>query len=140
VLTRRAAAEVVSRDQDLGFAIGRLVEHEIRIFAAIIPVALLGEKALAEPGALDRLQILLWDHHVGVDIDDIQRRGDAFEGGKFFHGFLRRHLQASLERFCFIKRPVFWSIAGSTLESRYAYFDDHATCGSWVLNRSKGIQ
>jgi hypothetical protein len=35
---------------------------------------------------------------------------------------------------------VFWSIAGSTLEIRYAYFDGHATRGSWVLDPGKSIQ
>jgi hypothetical protein len=44
----------------LGVAIGRLVEHEVRVLAVVI-VALLGEQPDAEPGALDRLQILLRD-------------------------------------------------------------------------------
>jgi hypothetical protein len=30
---------------------------------------------------------LLGNHHVGVDIDDLQRRGYAFEGSEFFHRF-----------------------------------------------------
>ena len=82
----RAAAEIVAGDQDLGFAIGRLVEHEVGVLAAVVLVAHLGEQAFAEPGALDGLQILLGDDHVGVDIDDPQRRGDAFQRGEFVHG------------------------------------------------------
>jgi len=59
MLAARAAAEIVVGDQDLGVAIGRLVEHEIRILGAVGVIARLGEQALAEPGALDRLEVLL---------------------------------------------------------------------------------
>ena len=86
VLARGAAAEVVVGDDDLGLAVGRLVEHEIRVLAAVVLVAQLREQALGEPGALERLQVLLGDDHVGVDIDDPQRRGDAFQLVEFFHG------------------------------------------------------
>ena len=68
-----------------GLAVGRLVEHEIRVLAAVVAVALLREQALAEAGALDRLQILLGDDHVGVDVDHLERRRDAFEHGELFH-------------------------------------------------------
>ena len=78
VLARGAAAEIVVGDHDLGLAIGRLVEHEVRVLAAVVLVAHLGEQALGQPGALERLEVLLGDDHVGVDIDDPQRRGDAF--------------------------------------------------------------
>src|SRR5579863_10019095 len=71
VLARGAAAEIVAGDQNLGLAIGRLVEHEIRVLAAVVAKALLGEQALAEPGALDGLQILFGNDHVGVDIDHL---------------------------------------------------------------------
>ena len=77
VLARRAAAEIVAGDEDLGVAVGRLVEHEIRVLRAVVAVAHLGEQPLAEAGPLDRLQILLRDDHVGVDIDDRQRRRDG---------------------------------------------------------------
>ena len=71
MLARGAAAEIVAGDQNLRLAIGRLVEHEIGVLAAV--------------GALDRLQILLGDDHVGVDVDHLQRRSDAFEHGELFH-------------------------------------------------------
>ena len=75
----------VAGDQNLRLAIGRFVEHEIRVFAAVVFVAQLGEQALGEPGALDGLQVLLGDDHVGVDIDHLQGRGDAFQSGEFVH-------------------------------------------------------
>src|SRR5262249_30098918 len=77
--------EIIAGDQDLGLAVSRLVEHEIRILAAVVAIALLGEQTLAEPGALGRLQVLFGDDHVGIDIDHLQRRGDAFEHGELFH-------------------------------------------------------
>jgi len=85
VLAARAAAEIVAGDQHLGVAIGRLVEHEVRVLAAVILVALFREKALAKAGALDGLQILLRNDHVGVDIDDLQGRRYAFQCGELFH-------------------------------------------------------
>jgi hypothetical protein len=85
VLARRAAAEIVAGDQDFGFAVGGLVEHEIRVLAAVVAIALLGEQAGAQPGALDGFEILLGDDHVGVDIDHLQRRCDAFERGELVH-------------------------------------------------------
>ncbi|CDX62803.1 hypothetical protein MPL3365_80005 [Mesorhizobium plurifarium] len=88
VLAARAAAEIVAGDQDLRLAVGRLVEHEIRVLRTVLVVAHLGEQAGAEPGALDRLEIILRDDHVGVDIDDRHGRGDARELGEFVHGYL----------------------------------------------------
>src|SRR5690606_33020182 len=88
MLAARAAAEIVAGDEDLGVAIGRLVEHEIGVFAAVLVEAHLREQALAEAGALDGLQIILRDDHVGVDIDDRQRRRDAREFREFVHDFL----------------------------------------------------
>jgi hypothetical protein len=45
----------------------------------------LREQALAKPGALDGLEVLLGDDHVGVDIDDLQGRRDAFQRGELVH-------------------------------------------------------
>src|ERR1700730_2809352 len=85
MLAARAAAEIVAGDQDLGIAIGRLFEDEIRVLAAVILVALFREQALAKAGALDGLQVLLGDDHVGVDIDDLQGRRDALQRGELVH-------------------------------------------------------
>ena len=68
MLTRRAAPEVFSRDEDRCIAIGGLVQHELGDFFARIVVAQFEEQALAEPGTFDRLQELLGDDHIGVDV------------------------------------------------------------------------
>ena len=86
MLARRAAAEIIAGDQDLRLAIGRLVEHEFRQFLAVLVIAHLIEQRLAEPRPLDRLQELLRDDHVGIDIDDIERSRDAGQGFEFLHG------------------------------------------------------
>src|SRR6266852_9952 len=85
VLARGAAAEIVARDQDLRLAIGRLVEHEVGILAAVVAIALLREQARAEPGALDGLEVLLGNDRVGVDVDHVQRRRDALKRGELVH-------------------------------------------------------
>jgi len=85
VFAARTAAEIVARDQNFGVAIGRLVENEIRVLAAVIVVALFREQPLAKAGALDGFEILLGDDHVGIDIDDLQRRRDAFQRGELVH-------------------------------------------------------
>src|SRR5262245_18387035 len=59
VLAARAAAEILGVDQDPGLAIRRLVEHEVRLLAAVVAIAQLGEQDLAAAGAPDRLQVLL---------------------------------------------------------------------------------
>src|SRR5579883_947794 len=68
--------------------IGRLVEHEIRVFAAVVAIALLGEQAFAKTGALDGLEVLLGDDHVGIDIDHLQGSGNAFQHRELVHGSL----------------------------------------------------
>ena len=87
VLARRAAAEIVAGHDDLRVAVGRLVQHEVGVLGhPVVLVAHLREQARAEAGALDGLQVLLRDDHVGVDIDDLERRGDAGERGEGLHG------------------------------------------------------
>jgi hypothetical protein len=86
VLARGAAAEIVAGDQNLGIAIGRLVEDEIRVLAAVVVVAHLREQALAEAGPLDRLEVILGDDHVGVDIHHVQGGRDGGQRGEFLHG------------------------------------------------------
>src|SRR5690242_5837403 len=86
MLARGPAPEIVVRYEYPRFSIGRLVEDEIRVLAAIVAVALFGKQSAPQPGPFDRLEVLLWNDHVGVDIDHPQRRCDAFDGGEFFHG------------------------------------------------------
>jgi hypothetical protein len=86
VLSGRAAAEIVARHQDLRIPIGGPFEDEVRVLGAVLVQAHLGEEAFLQARALDRLQILLRDDHVGVDIHDRQRGGDAGKGGEGLHG------------------------------------------------------
>ena len=76
----RAAAEVLAGDQDLRLAVGRLVQHEVGVLLPSGVVAHLVEQVLAEARPLDRLQELLGDDHVGVDVDHRQRGGDRRSG------------------------------------------------------------
>src|SRR5262245_44115590 len=85
VLARGTTTEVVIGDENLRLAIGGLVENEVGVFAAIIAITFLREQAFAKPGALDGLEVLFGDDHVGIDIDHLERRGDAFHRGEFVH-------------------------------------------------------
>src|SRR5262249_42625988 len=71
--------------QNLGAAIGRLVEHEVRVVAAVVAVALLREQALAEAGPLDGLEVLLGDDGVGIDIDRPHGRRNALQNRELLH-------------------------------------------------------
>src|SRR5216684_7221952 len=102
VLARAAAAEILADDQDLRLPVGRLVEDEIRVLRPVIAVAQLVEEGLAQAGALDRLQMLLGDDLVGVDIDHRQRRGDAVERGELVHGGSLPHFRSRTSA----RRPV----------------------------------
>ena len=82
----RPATEILFRDDDLRAPVGRLVQHEIRVLGAVLAVAHLGEQALTKAGAGNRLEVLLRDDHVRVDVHDLQGRGDAGQCGEFFHG------------------------------------------------------
>src|SRR5580704_3936061 len=85
MLARGAATEISFRDKNFGFAIGRLVQDELGIFGSILLVAEFGEQPAAQAGALDCLEILFWDDHVGIDIGDVERRRDAGNRSEFFH-------------------------------------------------------
>ncbi|CVI56890.1 hypothetical protein AGR7A_Cc290651 [Agrobacterium deltaense NCPPB 1641] len=85
MFARRAATEIVTRDKNLGVLISGLVQYEIRIGRTILEITRLGEEALAEAGALDGLQIVFRNDHIGVDIDHRHGRGNARQLGEFFH-------------------------------------------------------
>src|SRR4029079_7743633 len=81
--------EVVARDQDRRLAILRLVEHKIADFFArrrIVPH--LVKERLAEARPFDRLQELLRDDHVGIDIPDGQRSGDSSQYRELIHFYV----------------------------------------------------
>jgi len=86
MLTRGAAAEIVFGDDDLRVAIGGLVQHEIRVFRAVLIESHLREQSRAKARALDGLQILLGDDHVGVDVADLHGSRNARELGELVHG------------------------------------------------------
>src|SRR3990167_5339743 len=86
MLAAGAATEVLPRQQHAGALITREIQHEIRVQrtpGAVlvgltdIQVAPLVEQIGAEAAALDRLQELLGNDLVGVDIGAIERRDQA---------------------------------------------------------------
>ena len=82
MLTRRAAAEILVRDQHLGVAIGGLVEHELGPFGTRRVIAQGVEQVDAEAGALDGLEEAGRDDLVGVNVGERQRGRDAGQGGE----------------------------------------------------------
>ena len=83
VLAGAAAAEVFAGDEDFCAGVFGLVEDEggvglagLRAFLDALPVE---EEELAVAGALDALEELLGDDLVGIDVGDIERRGDGGE-------------------------------------------------------------
>ena len=80
------AAEIVAGDDDLGLAVRWLVQHEFRNFRPVLSIAHFVEQVLAQARTLDRLQELLWNDHVGVDIDQRHRCCNSGQGREFLHG------------------------------------------------------
>mmetsp|Transcript_34640 Transcript_34640/g.110232 ORF Transcript_34640/g.110232 Transcript_34640/m.110232 type:complete len:309 (+) Transcript_34640:407-1333(+) len=105
VLARGAATEVLSGHEDRRLAVLRLVEHEalnlLRNPGAHlghldrVVVAQLGEGGEAEAGALDRLEVLLWNDHVRIHVCDGQRGGDALQVDELGHSCRRGHRPAT---------------------------------------------
>ena len=96
VLARGPAAEILARQEDLRTLVARLVEDEIRVERAarvvhpglaVVEVAPRIEQVGSEAGALDRLEELLRNDRVGVDVRPVQRRNQSFEAGEFLHLF-----------------------------------------------------
>src|SRR5690554_432796 len=94
VLAGRTAAEVLAGQQHAGTLVAREVQHEVRVDragAAVltglahVQVAPLVEQVGTEAGALDRLEKLLGNDLVGVDIGTVQRADQAGVLGKGFH-------------------------------------------------------
>ena len=88
MLAARPAAEIVTGNDDLRAAIRLAVQYEIGNFLAILREAHLVEQVRTQPRPLDGLQELLRDDHIGVDIEDVERRGDAGQLVKFLHDSL----------------------------------------------------
>src|SRR5215213_4317389 len=79
MLARGAATEVLACEQDAGALVLRPVQHELRI------VAPGGEQAWREAGALDRLQVLLRDDLVGVDVGAVERCHQSIQYRELIH-------------------------------------------------------
>jgi spore maturation protein CgeB len=86
MLARGAAAEIVACDENLRAGIGRLIERKVGVGRAVRPPRDLGEEPFAEAGALDRLQVVLRDDHVGVDVDHREGRCDGGQCRERLHG------------------------------------------------------
>src|SRR6266849_236120 len=94
VFPRASAAEVLARKQYAGALVARLVEDEIGVERtartrlvrpAFVEVAPSIEEIRPEPSALDRLQELLRNDLVGVDIGPVEGRNEAVQDGKALH-------------------------------------------------------
>src|ERR1700728_2306582 len=95
MLARAAATEVLARQQHRCALIARLVQHEIRVQRtlrvvltrlAVVEITPFVERVRTEARALDRLQELLRNDRVRVDVLAIQRRHDAGMYDEFIHG------------------------------------------------------
>lgn len=85
MFARGTAAEIVTGNKNLRIAIGWFVQHEIRIVRAIFIITHLGKQPFAQAGALDGLEVVLRDDHVGIDIDDGEGGCNPCQLGELFH-------------------------------------------------------
>src|SRR5260221_6791565 len=79
VLARGATAEVLARKMDRRAVVARLIENEVGVAA---PGA---DQRVREAGALDRLEMLLRDDLIGVDVRAVERRHQPREDAEFLH-------------------------------------------------------
>ena len=95
MFARRAAAEVLARQENAGSLVTRLVQDEIRVQRtlaivaarfALVEITPFIEQVRAEAGTQDGLEELLGDDGVGIDVGAVERRDDAFVYGELFHG------------------------------------------------------
>src|SRR5712691_2560526 len=91
VLTRAAATEVPPHQQDLRAPVTRLVQRELRVEPALrvvhpglaaIEVAPRVEQVRPETGTVDRLEELLRDDDVGVDVGTVERSHQSGQDAK----------------------------------------------------------
>src|SRR6056297_1257857 len=118
VLPGRAAAEVLARQQDGGVAEGFAVQHELRVLlpGGDVPIAPVGEQALAQPLLGHTLHLPARDDGVGVDVDAQQRCGDAAVVHEWFH-FRLPPARIRARRRCgrrWPRRPRWWDWRDAT--------------------------
>src|SRR6266550_8799788 len=85
MFSRRAAAEVLSRDQNASASIPRIVEYKRRISLAVLSAAPVKKKKFPKSGALHALQKLLGNDLIRIDIHAIQRSHAPRMHTKRFH-------------------------------------------------------
>jgi hypothetical protein len=94
MLARAAAAEVATGKENLRALVARLVEHEVRVRSparvvhprlALIEITPGIEQVGAEARAIDRLQELLRDNGVGIDVAPVERRHQPRQDAKRLH-------------------------------------------------------
>ena len=90
MFTGRSAAEIVASDKDFCVTVLRFVQHEIRDLVAVVVVPHFVEQIHAKTRPLDRLEELLGDDHVGVDVHQRHRSRDPGEFFEFVHYIISR--------------------------------------------------
>src|ERR1700756_509180 len=85
VLARRAAAKVLACYQNTDSLISRLVQHESRIFSALLIVAPVIKEEFSEAGTLDALEKLFRDDLVRIHVVPVERSHQAFMYAKWLH-------------------------------------------------------
>src|SRR5215475_918385 len=93
MLSRRATTEILSRHQNRGRFISRLVQNEIRIPGPVSCKAPIIEKKLPKPGLLDPLQKLLRDDLIGINVHAIERCNTPPVHCKWLHSVLEKFSQ-----------------------------------------------
>ena len=85
MLAARPATEIITSHNDLCLPVGFTIQDKIRFFCPVLGEPHLVKQIVPETRSLDRLQELLGDDHIGIDIDDVHRRGNASQSVKFLH-------------------------------------------------------
>ena len=85
VLAARPAAKIFERDHNIRLRVRLAVQHKRINLCTLNRKAHFVKQPILEAGALNRLQKLLGDNHIRVDILDRQWRGNGRKGSKFLH-------------------------------------------------------
>ena len=85
MLAAGTTAKIVTSYQNFSLPVGGLVKHKFSHFAAIAVIAHFVEQIFTEARPFDRFQKLFRDYHIGIDIQNIQRRRHAGQLIKFLH-------------------------------------------------------
>ena len=95
MFSARATAKILARQQDACTLVARLVQHEVGIGLActlrhtgfaLVQIAPFVEQVGAKACAPDRLEKLLGNDGVGINVFAIERRNQALVNGECLHG------------------------------------------------------